>query len=116
MKPTTTRIALIAVLMTASWLTACTQEQQNKISRDIQNWTGTNGVLEVYAGDKLVRRFLKVDKISTALGTDDKAPRAYRYGYGVLDENLNMIADPDEKKVYFEVSDYSNTVFFENPR
>jgi hypothetical protein len=34
----------------------------------------------------------------------------------VLDENLNMIADPDEKKVYFEVSDYSNTVFFENPR
>jgi hypothetical protein len=116
MKPTTTRIALIAVLMTASWLTACTQEQQNKISRDIQNWTGTNGVLEVYAGDKLVRRFLKVDKISTALGTDDKAPRAYRYGYGVLDENLNMIADPDEKKVYFEVSDYSNTVFFDNPR
>ena len=116
MKPTTTRIALIAVLMTASWLTACTQEQQNKISRDIQNWTGTNGVLEVYAGDKLVRRFLKVDKISTALGTADKAPRAYRYGYGVLDENLNMIADPDEKKVYFEVSDYSNTVFFENPR
>lgn len=116
MKPTTTRIALIALLMTASWLTACTQEQQNKISRDIQNWTGTNGVLEVYAGDKLVRRFLKVDKISTALGTDDKAPRAYRYGYGVLDENLNMIADPDEKKVYFEVSDYSNTVFFENPR
>jgi hypothetical protein len=116
MKPTTTRIALIAALMTASWLTACTQEQQNKISRDIQNWTGTNGVLEVYAGDKLVRRFLKVDKISTALGTDDKAPRAYRYGYGVLDENLNMIADPDEKKVYFEVSDYSNTVFFENPR
>jgi hypothetical protein len=66
MKPTTTRIALIAALMTASWLTACTQEQQNKISRDIQNWTGTNGVLEVYAGDKLVRRFLKVDKISTA--------------------------------------------------
>ena len=116
MKPTTTRISLIAVVMTASWLTACTQEQQNKISRDIQNWTGTNGVLEVYAGDKLVRRFLKVDKISTALGTDDKAPRAYRYGYGVLDENLNMIADPDEKKVYFEVSDYSNTVFFENPR
>ena len=108
--------ALLVTLGAASLLAACTQEQQNKISRDIQNWTGTNGVLEVYAGDKLVRRFLKVDKISTALGTDDKAPRAYRYGYGVLDENLNMVADPDEKKVYFEVSDYSNTVFFENPR
>jgi len=57
-----------------------------------------------------------VDKISTALGTDDGKPRAYRYGYGVLDENLNMIADSAEKKVYFEVSDFSNTVFFENPR
>ena len=55
-----------------SLLAACTQEQQNKLGRDIQNWTGTNGVLEVYAGDKVVRRFLKVDKLSTALGTDDK--------------------------------------------
>ena len=108
-------IALITAVVGATLLAACTQEQQNKISRDIQNWTGTNGVLEVYAGDKLVRRFLKVDKISTALGTDDKTPRAYRYGYGVLDENLNMQADPGEKKVYFEISDYSNTVFFENP-
>jgi len=109
-------IALITAVVGATLLAACTQEQQNKISRDIQNWTGTNGVLEVYAGDKLVRRFLKVDKISTALGTDDKTPRAYRYGYGVLDENLNMQADDGEKKVYFEISDYSNTVFFENPR
>jgi hypothetical protein len=109
-------MALITAVVGATLLAACTQEQQNKISRDIQNWTGTNGVLEVYAGDKLVRRFLKVDKISTALGTDDKTPRAYRYGYGVLDENLNMQADEGEKKVYFEISDYSNTVFFENPR
>ncbi len=96
-------------------LVACTQEQQNQIGRGIQNWTGTNGVLEVYAGDKVVRRFLKVDKISTAQGTDDSKPRAYRYGYGVLDENLNMLADPGEKKVYFEISDYTNAVFFENP-
>ncbi len=106
----------LAVVAVAAVLSACTQEQQNKISRDIQNWTGTNGVMEVYAGDKVVRRFLKVDKVSTALGTDDKTPRAYRYGYGVLDENLNMQVDQGEKKVYFEVSDYSNTVFFENPR
>ena len=108
------RLTLLAASL-AVLLSACTQEQQNKISRDIQNWTGTNGVMEVYAGDKVVRRFLKVDKVSTALGTDDKLPRAYRYGYGVLDENLNMQVDPGEKKVYFEVSDYSNTVFFENP-
>jgi hypothetical protein len=98
-------------------LGACTQEQQNKISRDIQNWTGTNGVLEIYAGDKVVRRFLKIDKLSTAMGTDDNKPRPYRYGYGVLDENFNMQADPSEKKVYFEVSDYAtNYLFFENPR
>ncbi|WP_370283447.1 hypothetical protein [Ramlibacter sp. WS9] len=105
-------LAALAVVV----LSSCTQEQQNKLGRDIQNWTGTNGVLEVYAGDKLVRRFIKVDKVSTALGTDDKMVRAYRFGYGVLDENLNFIADPGEKKVYFEVSDFTNYVFFENPR
>lgn len=105
-------ISTVALLL----LNACTQEQQNKISRDIQNWTGTNGVLEFYAGDKVVRRFLKIDKLSTAMGTQDSAPRPYRYGYGVLDENLNFIADPNEKKVYFEISDYgSNYLFFENP-
>jgi hypothetical protein len=60
---------------------------------------------------------LKIDKISTALGTDDGKPRAYRYGYGVLDENLNMQIDAGEKRVYFEISDYAtNYVFFENPR
>jgi hypothetical protein len=105
------------VVTVALALAGCTQEQQNKLGRDIQNWTGTNGVLEFYAGDKLVRRFLKIDKLSTALGTDDGKPRPYRYGYGVLDENLNFIADPGEKKVYFEISDYgSNYIFFENPR
>ena len=116
MSKNTPRIGLIIAVGAACLLAACTQEQQNKIGRSIQNWTGTNGVMEVYAGDKLVRRFIKVDKVSTALGTDDKSPRAYRYGYGVLDENFNFEADPGEKKVYFEVSDYSNTVFFENPR
>lgn len=105
----------LSVLLAALVLAGCTQEQQNKLGRAVQNWTGTNGVLEVYAGDKLVRRFLKIDKMSTALGTDDSTPRAYRYGYGVLDENLNMQADPGEKRVYFEVSDYTNAVFFENP-
>ena len=109
------RITLGLAALALALLAGCTQEQQNKIGRGIQNWTGTDGVLEVYAGDKLVRRFLKVDKMSTALGTDDKTPRAYRYGYGVFDENLNMVADPGEKRVYFEISDYSNVVFFENP-
>lgn len=107
--------AAVLVLITATLL-GCTQEQQNKIGREIQNWTGTDGILEIYAGDKLVRRFLKIDKLSTALGTDDGKARDYRYGYGYLDENLNMQVDPGEKRVYFEISNYTNTVFFENPR
>ena len=94
----------------------CTQETQNQLRRDIQNWTGTNGVLEVYAGPQLVKRFLRIDKLSTALGTDDATPRTYRYGYGVLDENLNGQVDDGEKRIYFEVSDYSTYVFFESPR
>ena len=97
-------------------LTACTQETQNKLSRAVQNWTGTDGVLEIYAGDKLVKRFMKIDKLSTAMGTDDSQPRPYRFGYGVLDANLNGLNDPDEQKVYFEFSDYSTPyIFYENP-
>ncbi|SDZ86700.1 hypothetical protein SAMN05660964_00455 [Thiothrix caldifontis] len=97
-------------------LGACTQETQNKIGREINNWTGVSGVLEVYAGDKLVRRFMKIDKLTTAAGTGNNADRPYRFGYGILDANLNGVADPGEKKVYFEFSDYSTSyVFFENP-
>lgn len=103
------------MLATLFALSACTQETQNEISRGIQNWTGTNGVLDIYAGDKLVQRFIKIDKISTAYGTDDNKPRAYRYGYGYVDINQNFIVDSGEKKVYFEISDYSTSyVFYEN--
>lgn len=108
--------ALLLPLTLALALVGCTQERQNQLKREIQNWTGTDGVLEVYGGDKVVKRFLKIDKLSTALGTDDKAARAYRFGYGVLDENLNGIVDSNEKRVYFEVSDFSQYVFFESPR
>jgi len=97
-------------------LSGCTQESQNVIGRSIQNWTGTDGVLDIHAGEKLVMRFIKIDKLSTAYGTSDKMPRPYRYGYGVLDTNLNMRKDPDEKRVYFEFSDYStNYIFYESP-
>ena len=96
-------------------MAGCTQEKQNQISRGIQNWTGTNGVLDIYAGDKLAMRFIKIDKISTALGTIDDKPRPYRFGYGYVDINQNFIVDKGEKKVYFEISDYStNYVFYEN--
>lgn len=99
-------------------LASCTQETQNKIGRSIQNWTGTDGVLEVYAGNKLVKRFMKIDKVTTATATGGKKERPYRFGYGTLDANLNGIVDADEKKkVYFEFSDYSTSyIFYEDPR
>ncbi len=99
-------------------LTACTQESQNQIGRAINNWTGTDGILEIYAGNTLVKRFIKIDKLSTASGTSNDRDRPYRYGYGYLDVNLNGKVDKDEKKkVYFEFSDYSTSyIFFENPK
>ena len=97
-------------------ISGCTQETQNRLGRSIQNWTGTNGVLEIYAGEKLVKRFLKIDKLTTATGTDSGEPRPYRFGYGILDENLNAVADSGEKRVYFEFSDYATSyIFYENP-
>jgi len=108
-----TLMLCIAIALT---LAGCTQESQNKLGRAVQNWTGTDGILEVYAGDKLVKRFMKIDKLSTATATGGKSERPYRFGYGILDVNLNGVVDPGEKKVYFEFSDYSTSyVFYENP-
>ena len=97
-------------------VSACTQESQNRFGRAVQNWTGTNGVLEVYAGDKLVKRFMEIDKLTTATSTSGDTARPYRYGYGVMDENLNGKVDAGEEKVYFEFSDYSTSyIFYEKP-
>ena len=96
----------------ALFLSACTQETQNSLSRSLQNWTGTNGVLDVYAGDKLVHRFIKIDKLSTAYGSNDNKMRPYRYGYGYDDINFNYTRDQNENKVYFEFSDYSTSYIF----
>jgi hypothetical protein len=102
---------LVAIVLAAG----CTQETQNQLGRGIQNWTGTDGILEVYASETLVKRFLRIDKLSTAIGTSDDAARSYRYGYGVMDANLNGVADDDEEKVYFEVGGYATYVFYDNP-
>jgi len=62
----------------------------------------------------LVKQFIKIDKLSTAVSTNGEKARPYRFGYGVLDENLNMVEDED--KVYFEFSDYSiSYIFYEKP-
>jgi len=109
MKLKTVLISSIALM-----LFGCTQETQNSLSRSLQNWTGTNGVLDIYAGDKLVHKFINIDKLSTAYGSNDNKLRPYRYGYGVDDVNFNGKKDEDEVKVYFEFSDYSTSyVFYE---
>lgn len=110
MKKIVAGLAVVLILMSG-----CTQESQNKFSRGIQNWTGTDGVMDVYAGEKLVIRFIKVDKVTTGIGRSDNQPRAYRYSYGYVDKNFNYKVDPGEKKVYFEVSNYTNYIFYENP-
>lgn len=113
-----TFVAGLAVALSLFAMVSCTQETQNKIGRAVQNWTGTDGILEVYAGEKLVKRFMKIDKLSTATSTNGKIERPYRFGYGIMDKNLNGVLDPDEKgKIYFEFSDYSTSyIFYENPK
>ena len=109
---------LIAIFVIAMMfmLSGCTQETQNKMGRTIQNWTGTNGVLDIYMGEKLVKRFIKIDKLSTAEATQGNNPRTYRYGYGYLDVNQNYKVDAGERKLYFEISDYATPyIFYDNP-
>lgn len=113
------RLATLSITCAALFITSCTQETQNTIGRSIQNWTGTNGIIEIYAGDKLVKRFMDIDKLTTATGTNSGESRPYRFGYGILDVNLDGALDKEEKnqdKVYFEFSDYSTSyIFYENP-
>jgi len=72
-------------------------------------------VLDICVGDKLVIRFVKIDKIFTAYNTSDKLTRPYRYGCDYVDENLSFEVDSEEKKVYFEFSEYlPNVIFYEN--
>ena len=108
---------LFLSLVTLLFLSSCTFEERNKISRSIQNWTGTNGVVDIFNGGKVMNRFIQVEKLSTAMSTEGPATaRPYRFGYGVLDINQNYRQDDNEKKVYFELSDYSTQyVFYENP-
>jgi len=110
------KIVVLIVLVLTLMFSACTQETQNKLGRSIQNWTGTNGVLDIYMGEKLVKRFIKIDKLSTAEATQGNSPRTYRYGYGYLDINQNYKVDNGEKKLYFEISDYATPyIFYDNP-
>jgi len=108
---------LIASVALGILFSGCTQEMQNKFGRSMQNWTGTDGVLDIYMGEKLVQRYIKIDKFTTATSTDGDTPRNYRYAYGYLDTNFNYKVDNDEKKIYFEVSNFSTPyIFYSNPK
>jgi len=110
------RVILVTLISVGLFFSGCTQETQNKIGRSLQNWTGSNGVLDIYMGGKLVKRFIKVGKLTTATSTDGTTPRNYRYGYGYLDANQNFRVDKGEKKLYFEISNYATPyIFYENP-
>ncbi len=110
-------LASLAVLLLSLGLGGCTKESQNKVAHSFQNWTGSNGVLDIMSEGKVLYRFIKIEKLTTATATNDPTTtRPYRFGYGVFDKNFNYKQDEDEKKVYFEISDYStNYVFYENP-
>lgn len=71
----------------------------------------------MFSEGKIMYRFIKIDKMTTAGATGDRSEaRSYRFGYGVMDLNQNYKQDPGEKKVYFEVSDYATSyVFYESP-
>jgi hypothetical protein len=98
-------------------LSSCTQDAQNELGRSFQNWTGTDGVLDIYAGEKLVQRFIKIDKLTTARESDTQQLRPYRFGYGHNDANFNFQVDADERKTYFEIgTNGSNYVFYENTK
>ena len=47
---------LLSLLLITILISGC-EEKQNKINRYVQNWTGVNGVLDIYAGDKLIKRY-----------------------------------------------------------
>ena len=110
------KFILLGMVAASLMLSGCTQETQNKIGRTIQNWTGTDGILDIYMGEKLVQRYIKIDKLSTAISTNGVDSRNYRYGYGYLDLNQNYKVDAGEKKLYFEVSNFSTAyIFYDNP-
>ncbi|NPA54625.1 MAG: hypothetical protein GXO21_08185 [Aquificae bacterium] len=92
-------------------------ERINLISRTIETTLGfDNGVVEFYSGGVLVKRFLKVEKLTTAKGTYEKTTRPYRFGYGYIDLNLDGVLNKNEKKlgkVYFEIPSPRDYVYYD---
>lgn len=110
--------SILLLFITVLFLKFFSEESQNKFSRMINTTIGLkHGCVEVYAGQaKPVIRFLGVEKLSTAMGTEDNLPRPYRFGFGFHDANLNGVLDTNEKnagKVYFETPDYAQYIYYD---
>ena len=84
--------AALVCLLLAGFVAACGGDEP------AQEPEGGEGVVEVYNGGKLVRRFLRVDDLSWF----ERDNKTMRYGYGILDDNQNGQADAGEVRVYFE--------------
>jgi len=75
-------------------------ERLNILGRTIETTIGfDNGVVEFYSCGKLIKRFLKVEKLTTAKGTNEKQTRPYRFGFGYIDINLDGVLNKDEIKI-----------------
>lgn len=79
------------------------------------DWTGKNGVVEIFDGDHLAQRYLGICELSTVIRVKKDMRTVCRAGRGYLDANLNFRVDPGEKKVYFQISEFTNYIFFEQP-
>lgn len=107
----------ILVVAAISFRLFFTEEAQNKMNRSFTSTFGVkNGAVDIFDGGAVVFRMFNVEKLSTAMGTDDNNVRNYRYGYGYQDKNLDGILTEDEKdsgKTYFELSNFSKYVYYD---
>jgi len=108
-------IVAIVIFLIYRWIFS--PERMNIIGRTVETTFGfKNGVVEFYSCGKLVKRFLKVEKLTTAKGTYEKSTRPYRFGYGYIDLNLDGILNKNEKKlgkVYFEIPSYRDYIYYD---
>lgn len=59
--------------------------------------------------------YSRTGMITTGVGSRDSGARSYRFGYGVIDANLNHLQRGSEQRVYIEINDFSTShVFYEN--
>jgi hypothetical protein len=113
-------VLILGVLIFYIYRLLFSPERLNLIGRTIETTLGfDNGIVEIYSEGKLIKRFLKVEKLTTAKGTYEKTTRPYRFGYGYLDKNLDGVINRDEKemgKVYFEIPIFIDYIFYDGKK